>query len=191
MSSIRTARGAQVILYDGSDYELLTEARQALDAAEADLARAEAAKAQPASNARGGGSDEEDRVVEARAHLADCERAWDEALDVASERATGVRLVALGRKRWRSLLAEHKPRKDDKDDDAVGYNRDTFADAVVPACLAEPAFDVPADRDEWLDSLSEGEFEKLFLAALGLNVGAPVDPKDLARSAPRSAETGA
>lgn len=91
----------------------------------------------------------------------------------AEERALHVKLRALGRREWKRLLDEHPPRKDNEDDAALGVNEDTFKEALVPASIVEPA-DLTEDD---LDALSAIDFDRLYLAAFGLNRAPGGDPK--------------
>lgn len=69
------------------------------------------------------------------------------------------RLRALSKPAWRELLAAHPPRKTDDGEphpeDAVGFNTETFFDAIVRACLVDPV----VDDETW--ALMAGENGKL------------------------------
>lgn len=105
-------------------------------------------------------------------------REHDEFKREATERAVTVTVQALRRRQWRSLVDEHLPRKDAPVDERFGVNLKTFPDALVPISITEPAFDTPADRDDFLDSLSDQQFEDVFWAAFGVNRRGGADPQD-------------
>lgn len=95
----------------------------------------------------------------------------------AKERAVKVVVRALGRRTWRALVAAHPPREDSKEDEAAGVNEETFADALVPLSLASPVFESDAERDAFLDSLNDAQFNGLYLTAFVLNRGTQSPPK--------------
>jgi hypothetical protein len=158
-----------VRIYRGDDYSRLRELRRV---------------AQKAEDAAGDGAS---TLAVDLAVAADARDAYNTFLAEARERATIFVLKALGRKQWRSLVAEHPPRTDHKEDQAVGVNEETFADALVPISVIEPKFDTPADRDALLDKLSDAQFTRLYMTAFALNRSFGEDPKEL--SAPSSGET--
>lgn len=107
----------------------------------------------------------------------------------AETRATKVRIQALGRKQWRSLVAAHPPRDGNDEDKAVGVNEETFADALVPASIVEPTFPTPADMEAFLDALSDAQFNELYLNAFALNRAVGQAPKALSAPSPSSDAT--
>lgn len=113
-------------------------------------------------------------------------REHDEFVTAAKVRAVVVTLQALGRKKWGALVAAHPPRDDDEQDMAFRFNTETMADPLVSASLRsatapDPAYtpDLSTDegREEFLDSLSDGDFGRLYKDAIVLNRGASPDPK--------------
>jgi hypothetical protein len=79
-----------------------------------------------------------------------------------------VRLRAMERRPFRRLAEEHPARKDHQGDQALGYNQDTYFDALIAACLVEP--DLDADRlAVFLDKLTDRQFSSLADAAWALN----------------------
>lgn len=125
---------------------------------------------------------------------------YDEAVAEAVPRGVTLKIEALPRRRWRELVAEHPPRPDVKDeggevvesypdDHALGFNFDSMADDLVRACIAEGQFDSRGERDEFLDDLSDGNFSRLYSAAIRLNQDGGPDPKVRLSSA--SARTSA
>jgi hypothetical protein len=116
----------------------------------------------------------------------------DAFLEEASERAALVELQALGRRQWRSLVAAHPPRDGNEQDQSLGVNEESFGDALVPASIVAPVFDTPADRDAFLDSLSDAQFDQLYATAYSLNKMVGADPKGLSlgsAATPKSDET--
>lgn len=114
----------------------------------------------------------------------------DEADADAAEKRRVVTLRAVGRTVWRDLKAKHPPRSksDDVDDDTAkgdrlaGVNIDDVGDDLLFASIQEPKFTSRSDFDEWVDALSEGEFQKLLTDAWRLVNMAQFDPKSLPAS---------
>lgn len=167
-----TPRTSEVRIYHGDDLQQLADLRRDLDVAQ------RAAALQVAT--LGG----DDTVATARA-------AYDAAVDAAAARAVTVKLKALGVRAFRQLRAEHPARTsvgDDgrpvthPDDEDYGVNVETFPWAFLPAAIVEPDLGKAA-AEEFLDSLADGDFEKLWLTAYFLNVSPGSDPKDEQRYA--------
>lgn len=75
---------------------------------------------------------------------------------------------ALPRKRWTALYGEHPPREGDDGDARVGFNRDTFYDALVRECVVEPQ--LSAEQWDALDAtLSSAQFASLRTTAWLVN----------------------
>lgn len=94
------------------------------------------------------------------------------ALETAmAEHVIEIRLRALPRKRWASLIAAHPARKDDANNpvDPNGYNADTFVAAALRECVVEPDL----DDELWTilidERLSDGQYEVLTTAMWELN----------------------
>jgi hypothetical protein len=72
------------------------------------------------------------------------------------------------------LRRAHPPRRDEAgeivESDDIGYNVETFNEALVRLCAVEPELDA-ADWDELLAVISEGQFSVLASACLFLNRG--------------------
>lgn len=191
-------RTAEVWLYKGEDYAKLAELRKA-----ADTAQRAYDQAKEAGTLRGGDTGPKDEKA-----------AYDAFVAEAADRATLVRLSALGRRQWRALLDEHPPRRelrviDDAkqevvhDDDAdFGINTSTFPDKLLGyrdptrddlRTILEPEFPTVAALNDWLDELSGGEFDRLWVTAFYLNREPGVDPKLTTFSAvsPESSATSA
>lgn len=156
MTSIRP-RTATVTIYHGDDLERLSSLHLAAEVA----ARREATAALRIG----------DEVGDAQAK----QDAYDTAAAEAAERATVIRVNAIGHKRFRSLLAEHPMRDGNDGDKALGANEDTFPEALILASVVEPDMS-RAELVDLLDNLSEGEFEHLFATTYALNRVMTADP---------------
>jgi hypothetical protein len=83
------------------------------------------------------------------------------------------RLRALPRPQFRALVGEHPPREDDGEiiaaDRILGVNAETFFDALIRACVVDPAL----DADDWRvlldEKLTDNQFDALAGAAWGVN----------------------
>lgn len=78
-------------------------------------------------------------------------------------------LKGLPRRRWTQLLAEHPAEKGNKEQEALGYNADSFHEALLHESVVDPAL----DEEAWerLDEiLTEGHWQRLWLAAQSLNI---------------------
>lgn len=162
-------RTTTVVLFEGDDYDALSRSLEDF-----------ASKAKQAV-ARIGDADE---AVEAQ-------EAYNALADEAEARARAITLQALPRKAYRALVGDNPPREGDDGDLELGFNRDTMGDDLVPASIMGGQFPSVADRDEFLDALADGDFEKLYVAAIGLNTSLGPDPKARLSSlrSPKSDET--
>lgn len=98
-----------------------------------------------------------------------------------------VRLVVKGltRGEYRRLLVEHGPREDVELDKALGYNSDTFGDALIQACIVKTLAHelnggkaVKTQWDKWADEMPNGHWEEIFRTCMNLtNEPAPVFPR--------------
>lgn len=80
-----------------------------------------------------------------------------------------VKLKAIGSSAYDGLIAAYPPTTKQKKDGAT-YNPDTFAPALVAACLVEPTMDPEDAQALWeSDEWSRGELTELFLAAVQIN----------------------
>lgn len=98
----------------------------------------------------------------------------------AAERGVKVQVKAIGRK-WRRLVEEHPPRKDNKEDAEWGWNVPALSEAVVPLCvvsIAGQTLEGDALQDE-IDSMSDGDFSRVYSAAVRINTGRGPDPTEL------------
>lgn len=188
-------RYAELFIYRGSDLAKIAELRQAADAAER-----RHRQAVDGGTLKMGDAGPQAAKDEHDAYVAE-----------AAERATLVRLEALGRKQWRALLAEHEPRRVTRlvdsaqteivheDDAELGVNAETFPDALLNyvnaarddmRTIVAPEFSSSGDRQDWLDDLSGGDFDRLFLTAYTLNSSLGIDPKATTYSGPSPTSSG-
>lgn len=105
----------------------------------------------------------------------DAEETYRAAVDRAAERAIEVWVTHIGRKAYRALLTAHPPREGNEIDQQLGWNDDTFPDALLMASVVtEPPVD---DLEDFLDALVEDDAEFVFAAAVATNGGASADPR--------------
>jgi hypothetical protein len=98
----------------------------------------------------------------------------------AAERGVTVEVKSIGRK-WRAMVAEHPPREENAQDAEWGWNVATLADAVVPLCVVSiggQAIEGEALQAE-IDAMSDGDFSRVYSAAVRLNTGRGPDPTEL------------
>lgn len=86
-----------------------------------------------------------------------------------------VTLASVSRRVWADLLAEHAPRKEDREK-GLDYHPVTFPPAAVAACAKEPALTYDT-ADRLASTLPAGEWNKLWLTAVELNVMGTPHPK--------------
>lgn len=114
----------------------------------------------------------------------------DEADADAAEKRRVVTLRAVGRQVWRDLKVKHPARvksetvdeETAKGDRLAGVDTDSIGDDLLFASIQDPKFTSRGDYDEWLDALSEGEFQTLLTDAWRLVNVAQFDPKSLPAS---------
>lgn len=84
-----------------------------------------------------------------------------------------VTLMALPRREYRALVTAHAPRPGDDLDKRLGYNADTFGDALIAACIAATTrpdgTPVDPEWDVWADAMGNREWQQFFTAAMSLN----------------------
>lgn len=91
------------------------------------------------------------------------------ALQAEMEKSTVVlTLRAMDRAPWKELRAAHPPRPDAAMDWRLGFNEETFYDALIAKSVVDPVFDEER-LVKLLDSLTSGQFDKLANAAWALN----------------------
>lgn len=154
-------RTAEVTIYQGDDLAILRELQQIIQDAE----KAEQVTGPPV-------------LVGDASPLADAVAAYNAALEEATPRAVTFVFHAISRLKFKLLTAAHPPRDDDKGDEVLGLNMDTFPRALIDACWVDPT--VPAEeRDGEIDSLRDADFTMAWGAAYSVNRAAGVVPKAL------------
>jgi len=108
--------------------------------------------------------------------------AMDEQRSVIASGVVRLIIKGLTRGEYRRLLVEHGPRDDDPLDKQLGYNADTFGDALIRACIVRTedldGRKVPNRWDKWADEMTNGQWEEVFRACLRLtNDGGPAFPR--------------
>lgn len=106
--------------------------------------------------------------------------AYDEFVTTAVERGVKVVLRFMPGRKWRALVAEHPPRDGNADDEEWGFNFLTLSDSVVPPCVVSIAGKelVGDDLEAAVDSMSDGDFSRVYSRVLRLNTGRGPDPKE-------------
>lgn len=100
---------------------------------------------------------------------------YRQAIERAAERAIEVWVTHIGRKAYRALLTAHPPREGNEVDEQLGWNDDSFPDALLMASVVtDPVVD---DLEDFLDALSEDDAELVFTSAVAVNGGASADPR--------------
>ncbi|HEX2551629.1 MAG TPA: hypothetical protein VHK64_08550 [Nocardioidaceae bacterium] len=117
------------------------------------------------------------------AELADQIRALEAEM---RENTYPIRLRAMSRPAFRAFLAEFPPRLDDegkanKLDDTFGFDIDSGAEALLRRSIVDPELD-DADFAALTATLTENQFDTLFMAAIRLNRGDVDVPKSRAAS---------
>ena len=116
------------------------------------------------------------------AQLADVRAEMDEQRKVIASGVVRIIIKGLTRGEFRRLLTAHPPRSGDDLDARVGYNADTFGDALIRACIlrTEDLDGNPVDNewDQWADDMTNGQWEDVFTACMKLtNDPEPVFPQ--------------
>ena len=192
-----STRKVTIPIYDGDDFERMSELRREVMVAERRAEEGVVSK----TSARAG-DDEPDYLQEAK-------DAFDAFVDEAAERAEMWVLNPIGHEEFRELLKAHPPRTiksedgkevPDPEDDGWDVDITAFPKALLSfvdpddeevRTVVEPKFDTEAQFRRRLKRLSAGEFESIWVAAYMLNNGAISDPKHF-RFSPaglRSSET--
>lgn len=160
MSTTITPRTVEVVIYQGDDLAKLRELYEATEF--------EASAQGPARVA--------DTPVNAAHEKAE---AYDAFVTEAAERAVSVTIQQVGRKRWRDVRDAHPARKDNETDALFGYDSDAVAEDLMPESIIAPVFKSTTDRDTFLDSLSDADWQRLTSALIGVNTTQVGDPKAL------------
>lgn len=123
-------------------------------------------------------------AAEYEALKAEAEQAAEAAGRKVTLQAIGRRKGIDGRPSWRDLKEKHPPRTEGdeetvKGDRLAGVNTDSVEDDLVYAALIYPEMSSRGAFDEWVDNLSEGEFQTILGQAWRLVNVAQFDPKSL------------
>lgn len=116
------------------------------------------------------------------AQLADVRAKMDEQRAIISSGVIRIIIKGLTRGEFRRLLTSHPPRQGDDLDGKVGYNADTFGDALIRACILRTedlnGNPVANEWDQWADDMTNGQWEDVFTACMKLtNDPEPVFPR--------------
>ena len=116
------------------------------------------------------------------AQLADVRARMDEQRAIISSGVVRIIIKGLTRGEFRRLLTAHPPRQGDDLDTRMGYNADTFGDALIKACILRTedlnGNPVPNEWDQWADEMTNGQWEDVFTACMKLtNDPEPVFPR--------------
>lgn len=96
-----------------------------------------------------------------------------EALEAEAEAATvAFRLVAVGARAWRALVAAHEPAPDEE----FIWDPVTFPPAALAATCADPVM-TEDQAGELADHLSNGQWMKLWAGVFAANAGDDMVPK--------------
>lgn len=197
MSTLKP-RTATIPIYQGDDSERLAELRMAVAIAERQAAMA-------TNGPRRRGDDVPSDDVKA------AQDAYDAFVDEAAERAVEVIVRAIGRRRFKELVAAHPAREVDgedgkkvthPDDVEYGVNVETFAPALLTFAESgeegvrtivgpdEVTKSPTALRDFLDDEVTEGDYERIFVTAYWINRAPGSDPKELRFSPSTSVTSG-
>ena len=116
------------------------------------------------------------------AQLSDVRAEMDEQRKIIASGVVRIIIKGLTRGEFRRLLTAHPPRQGDDLDARVGYNADTFGDALIKASILRTedlnGNPVPNDWDQWADAMTNGQWEDVFTACMKLtNDPEPVFPR--------------
>lgn len=119
------------------------------------------------------------------ARLADVRARMDEQRKVIASGVVRIVVKGLTRGEFRRLLTAHAPRPDVDLDTQLGYNADTFGDALIQASIVSTSAHEmlgggPVDNEwpAWADEMTNGQWEEVFRACMKLtNDGEPVFPR--------------
>lgn len=95
------------------------------------------------------------------------------------------RLVAMGERVWRDLIAKHPPQDEDKQQ-RLPWHADTFTPEAIALSAAEPKI-TTEQAEQLLDRLSAGQIQRLVAGVLAVNGGDDDIPKSAASSVLRRA----
>lgn len=106
--------------------------------------------------------------------IEDAMRDADIELTLRALRRQRTPATPLNEVTWKELLAAHEPRKgkDGKvvpEDAANGYNWETFPEGLIRASVVDPAMDEEDWADLLYETLTDGQFDRLFEKCWRLN----------------------
>lgn len=114
--------------------------------------------------------------AELEASISEVKNHQETALHTIREGIVTLTVRALSRGEYRNLIKNHGPRPTDEADQALGYNTDTFAAALLRTATISAknlnGTEVPLNIDTWVDDqhgVDAAEFEAWFTTALALN----------------------
>lgn len=112
------------------------------------------------------------------AHLQAAQARVDALRAQVSASTTPFQLRGIDAHRWSELVTANPPRSDHPEDRALGYNVDTFFNALVEECLYDPVVE-PGQIGRLMVALSAGQWDSLVDAALTVSrrkVDVPFSP---------------
>lgn len=192
-------RSLTVPIYDGDDFEQITDLHRQVEIAKRNEAAARARVAESDEDPRAGDADGSQELRDAIAEVKTRQAAYEAFVREAADRAEMWVLNPIGHEEYRALLKAHPPRVTtntgedgettetvEPEDAAFGVNTETFPKALLMfvdpeddeiRTIAEPVFASEADRRRRVKRLSAGEFDTLWIRATSLNSGLIADPK--------------
>lgn len=116
------------------------------------------------------------------AELADVLAKIDEQKATIASGFVRIIIKGLTRGEFRRLLVAHAPRDGDALDAQMGYNADTFGDALITASILRTenldGETVENEWSTWADEMTNGQWEEVFRACLSLTSdGSPSLPR--------------
>ena len=116
------------------------------------------------------------------ADLAAVRAAMDAQRAIIASGVVAITVKGLSRREYRRMRSDHPPRDGEDLDQRVGYNADSFGDALIQACIVSTAdldgTPVPNEWDAWADDMTNGQWEDVFAACMRLSTdGNPSLPR--------------
>lgn len=162
---------------DHADACAVAQAR--VEAAEKQLARAEAAEARMLSKPQSAAANDE---------LDAAQKELEDAYEAAREHLVDFKVRSIPSDEWEELVSEHPPTPEQREDlaDMFGnppdYNPRTFPEAAVALCLVEPEVDSIEDVRQLRGTVNDATWQQLWGAVLRVNRGKNAVPKSLTGS---------
>lgn len=158
MGTIVQPRTAVITIYQGDYLDRLRHLERRHDAA---------VKAEKLTPTLDETSEAEEIAAEHRDLLAEAEAS-----------AIHVKVQAFTRRKWRELVKAHPPRMGNETDQASGINDETFKDALPALAIVEPEM-TDEEKAEFLDSIADVDYDRIYYTAFALNRAPAADPKHL------------